>query len=67
MTAHRNQREAVIRRYGRELTNREIAEAVRDRTPRLRLLAAHDTAIAPMRDLTVEPRRTDVREQAVVF
>jgi hypothetical protein len=37
MTAHRNHVDTMIRRYGRELTHREIAEAVRDGTPRLRV------------------------------
>jgi hypothetical protein len=43
MTAPRRQRDAVTRRYGRQLTNRELAEAVRDRTPPLRLRATRPT------------------------
>jgi len=37
MTVPRKQSDAMTRRYGRQLTNRKIAEAVRDRIPPLRL------------------------------
>jgi hypothetical protein len=53
MTAHRNHVDAMIRRYGRELTHREIAEAVRDRTPRLRVRSPQPAAPVLASDQTI--------------
>jgi hypothetical protein len=49
----------MSRRYGRQLTNREIAQAVRDRTPPLRAGATRPTQHARHATAdTISPERT---------